>query len=250
MDSALDHSHGPTLAEQFAAACDWWREAGVDLDFTDEPQVLLTEKLDGDRPAPPPIAKKQAAVEPEKPRIGGDRAAWPASLEGFLPWWMAEPTLDAIGSNGRVPPRGVHGAELMIIVPMPEQQDGEVLLGGAQGKLVAGILRAMGIAESAAYVASALPRHMPHADWEGLARDGLGEVLSHHVTLAAPKRLLVLGRDILTLMGQEKRQGVCEVPLNDASIQLLAGFAPENLLENARLRADLWRRWLDWTGTE
>lgn len=245
----MDSTPDPTLAEQFAAACDWWRDAGVDFDYTDEPQKLLVEMLDGDRPMPPPIAKKQAVAEPEKPRIGGDRASWPASLEGFAPWLLSEATLDEAGTNGRVPPRGVHGADLMILVPMPEVGDSTGLLSGPQGKLVTNMLRAMGIAEGAAYIASALPRHMPLADWEGLQRDGLGEVLAHHITLAAPKRLLVLGRDILTLLGQEKRQGVCEVPLNDGSRELLAGFAPENLLENGRLRADLWRRWLDWTGT-
>ena len=54
----------------------------------------------------------------------------------------------------------------------------------------------MGIAAGpASIVASALPRHAPHPDWAALARDGLGDVLAHHVTLAAPQRLLVLGAE-------------------------------------------------------
>jgi hypothetical protein len=30
----------------------------------------------------------------------------------------------------------------------------------------------------------------------------------------------------------------------------LAGYAPAHLLEHARLRARLWRQWLDWTDDE
>ena len=37
-DNAFAH-----LAEDYAAALDWWREAGVDCEFTDEPTVWLRE---------------------------------------------------------------------------------------------------------------------------------------------------------------------------------------------------------------
>lgn len=245
MESPTD----PSLADQFAAALDWWREVGVDHDYTDDPQKLLQDEV-AEEPARSrkPAAQQEASAEAPKPEMGGDRANWPQSLEGFAPWWMSEPTLDETRRDGRVPPRGVHGADLMVVIPMPEADDSETLLSGAQGKLVANMLRAMEIGPDAAYIASALPRHIPLADWDGLRTSGLGNVLLHHISLAAPKRLLVLGGDVLPLLGHEKRRGVLDLAMNDATIQLLASFAPENLIENAKLRADLWRRWLDWTG--
>jgi len=239
----------PSLEKQFAAAIDWWREAGVDHDYSDEALTLL-EKVKAEEPQRTPKAteKPQKAPEPARPDIGGDKAHWPQSLEGFAHFWTSEPSLDDGRTDRRVPPRGVHAAKLMVLVPMPEADDSETLLSGAQGRLVANMLRAMEIAPDAAYIASALPRHMPLTDWQGLHEAGLGAILSHHITLAAPKRLLVLGGDILPLLGLEKRRGVLEFTAGKASIHLLASFAPENLLENAKLRADLWRRWLDWTG--
>ncbi|TIX49947.1 hypothetical protein [Alteraurantiacibacter aquimixticola] len=239
----------PDLAEQFAAALDWWREAGVDHDFRDEAEALLQEPKAAKAAAEKlQQARKVEEEKPAPPAIGGDRANWPGSLEGFASWWMTEPSLDGDAVRDRVAPRGVVEADLMVLVPMPEAQDSEKLLSGPQGTLVSNMLRAMGVAEERAYIASALPRHMPLADWDGLGSAGLGEVLQHHIKLAAPKRLLVLGRDLMPVLGLEKRQAVAELSLGDSAIHLLASFGPENLLENARLRARLWHSWLDWTG--
>ena len=115
------------------------------------------------------------------------------------------------------PPSGVLKAAAMPAAPpatsnsrslMPEAGDSDSLLSGPHGTLVANMLRAMQIAPDKAYVATAIPRHQPLTDWDALQAAGLGEVLAHHITLAAPRRLLVLGNDILPLLGLEKRQGV------------------------------------------
>ena len=245
----MDSNAPSTLADQLAASLDWWREAGVDQDYSDEITKLLAE---GEvEPAKPPPKKAEAPQEkqaPAPPQIGGDNAQFPQSFAGFAPWWVSEPSLDNGNMSKRLAPRGVQNAKLMVIVPMPEEADSDQLLSGNQGKLVSNMLRAMQIAPEASYQAAVLPRHMPFANWSELQQAGLGKVLHHHIQLAAPERILVLGSDILPLLGLEKRRGVLEIESNGSAIQLLASYAPENLLENARLRADLWRRWLDWTG--
>lgn len=235
------------LADSYTAAIDWWREAGVDLDFHDEAQALLREPESASPQAAAAVAHKQAKpAAPLLPAIGGDRADWPSTLDQFAAWWLAEPSLT--DAAPRVPPRGAAQAELMVMVPMPESGDNDSLLSGNHGTLVANMLRAMQIAPDKAYIAAALPAHQPLADWPALQASGLGAVLAHHINLAAPRRLLVLGNDILPLLGLEKRQGVRELPLNGTVVELLASVAPDNLLENAKARANLWRRWLDWTG--
>lgn len=249
MSQELMDSHAaPSLEKQLTAALDWWREAGVENDYADVARKLL-EDAPTEKPqkAPKGTEKPQKAPDPPRNDIGGDREHWPQSLEGFAHFWSSEPSLDEGRVDRRVTPRGVHAAELMVLVPMPEADDSDTLLSATQGKLVANMLRAMEISPDQSYIASALPRHMPLADWQGIHTAGLGKVIAHHIALAAPKRLLVLGGDILLLLGLEKRRGVLEFTVGDTAIHLLASFAPENLLENARLRADLWRRWLDWT---
>jgi DNA polymerase len=248
----MDSRSPLTLAEQLAAAQDWWLEAGVDNEFADEPRNWL------ERPAEP-AAQATAAPAPAKPAeptvppLGGPSTAWPRALADFAPWWLASEHLETGGSGPRVPPRGTLGAELMILVALPEEDDRDRLLSAKQGQLVDNMLAAMGIAEDAAYLASALPRHARHPDWEGLAERQLGALVAHHVNLVAPRRLLVLGRAMLPLFGHDPAQAGAKprrIALESCDVPALVSFGPDTLLEARQHRAGLWRGWLDWTGGE
>lgn len=242
-----DEPPSPTLAESIAAAQAWWREAGVDFAFRDEPQPWLAEDARAEAPAPR-VAEKPAA--PAKPRIGGDPGSWPQDLPAFRQWWLDEPSLDQGGLSPRIAPRGEAGAALMLLVPMPEAEDGDTLLSGAEGRLLSSLATAMGLVSEKVYLAAALPRHTPVPDWDRLAADGLGEVLLHHIRLVQPRRLIVLGTRILPLLGHDPAQAapaVSELAIHGAPVPMLTSYAPERLLGNARQRAGLWRAWLDWT---
>jgi DNA polymerase len=240
----------PTLTEQFAAAQEWWREAGVDADFADAPRNWLEDPLEM------PVEAALAAVptkpaEPALPPLGGARSSWPQSLADFAPWWLAGEDFDTGGTGPRIAPRGVAAAELMVLVPMPEEADRDRLLSAAHGRLIGKMLAAMGIADDAAYLASALPRHARHPDWQALAERGLGDINLHHVHQAAPKRLVVLGRAMLPLFGHDPAQAGAQprrIALEGCGVPALVSFGPEALLQTPRFRAGLWRSWLDWTG--
>jgi len=235
-----------TLAESIAAAQAWWREAGVDLSFHDEPQAWLADET----PRMEPGAAADAPAPPPEPRIGGDPSAWPQDLGAFRRWWIEEPSLDEGGMAPRIAPRGETGAVLMILVPMPEAGDRDTLLSGPEGRLLASFAAAAGLEAAQVSVAAALPRRTPVPDWERLRGEGLGEILLHHLRLAAPQRLMVLGTRILPLLGHDPAQaspGVSELTIQGRPVSLLASYAPERLLGNARQRAALWRAWLDWT---
>ena len=75
------------LAEQIAAAQAWWREAGVDLAFADEPQGWLAAPAE-EEPVRPKASAAAAPAEPEHPRIGGKPSGWPQELAAFPPWWI------------------------------------------------------------------------------------------------------------------------------------------------------------------
>lgn len=242
----MDPRPDPPLAQSIASALDWWREAGVDLAFHDEPQTWLK----ADEPEVEEAAIPAVPEAPPPPRVGGEQAAWPRDLEAFHQWWRTEHTLHTGGVGAPLAPRGSVNAPLMIVVPMPEAEDSDTLLSGPQGRLLANMARAMGFDPDAVMIAAALPRHAPVPDWSGLAASGLGEVLRHLIALAAPQRLMVLGRDVLPLLTHDPAQeasALAEIAIQGRSLPVLAGYAPGRLLEHPRLRAELWRRWLDWT---
>jgi uracil-DNA glycosylase len=236
----MDTGSPPSLAEQIAAAQAWWREAGVDCDFSDDPIQWLRSEEEAE--SHPPLSA------PPQPEI--DRSSWPTSLAEFPRWWLAEPTLDQGGLFPRIAPRGEASAKLMIVVAEPEESDTDRLLSGRQGALLDAMLAAMGLAEGDIYLAAALPRHTPMADWTALGRSGTGELLRHHIGLASPKRVLILGQQLPPLLGHDPAQGAAsfsEIAFGGAKFPVLVMRDLASLLNRARWRAEFWRRWLDWT---
>jgi uracil-DNA glycosylase len=243
----MDAGANSLLAQQVAGALAWYREAGIDCGFTDVPRRWLAPVVSE---AGTPTAATSAPVPAPPPPPERDRANWPADLAAFVDWWLHEPWLDGGRTGGRVPPRGITGARLMLLVPEPEIQDEDVLLSGPQGRLVAGMLAAMGIEPGEAYIASALPRHTPMADWSGIASRGLGEVLMHHVGLVMPERVIAFGNNIPSLLGNDPTISAApptRIEVGETSIPLLAARSVEGLLVRPGWKADMWAKWLEWT---
>jgi len=235
-----------------AAAFEWWRDAGVDLGFVDDVTDWLVEA------APPtPTQAAKAADTPAAPPEQAQRAEKidllgpnpPQDLAQFRQWWLTEPGLDHIGPRGRVPPRGDAGAKVMILVTDPEEGDSERLLAQAQGRLLDRMLAAMGLGEDQVYVASALPRHWPMADGPSLAESGYREVLTHHIGLVRPDKILAFGANILPLLGHNAAQGahsLRNINHDQTNTPLMVSEGLESMLAMPRLKARFWHRWLNW----
>ena len=247
----MDRPPNLSLAEQLAATQDWWRDAGVDQVFGDEPIALLHPPEGDAGPARPDEPARQTASEPPPvPRLGGERAHWPMSLDDFRQFWLQAARVDGGGSRPSVPPRGPAQAQLAVLVPMPEEEDRDTLLSGRHGALLSGFLKAAGIAEDRTYFASALPHHLPMPDWDGLTAQGLGDLAAHHLALSGARRVLVLGSRLPSLLGHDPAQPPSlfrKISANSRDMPALACHGPVQLLQNARLRAHLWHGWLDWT---
>lgn len=243
-------------AGAIAAAWDWWRDAGVDCDFHDEATAWLAEpQADvaaaapavtvAPRPAPPPAAPR--------PRIGGSPDGWPKTLNDFSAWWLAELSLDEGRIEGRIAPRGAAGARMMVLVDHPEADDTDRLLSGSQGVMLGAILRALGIGDDQAYIASALPRHMPLPDWAALADDGLGALVAHHVSLVQPQRVLVFGSNVSSLLGHDPANSdgfLPKVHHDGPRFPALVAPALSALAARPRGKARLWQALLDWTAAD
>ena len=179
-----------------------------------------------------------------------DPAALPQDLAAFVPWWLTEPLLDEGRSGGRIAPQGAAGAKLMVLVEEPEAEDSEALLSGPEGRLLDAMLAAFGLKREDAYLASVLPRHKPAPDWNILMQQGIGQVIVHHIGLAAPERLLVLGGNILPLIGHElpQRPAVLrQFNQEGRTIPMLASWGLPALMRQPRAKPVLWRTWLEWT---
>jgi DNA polymerase len=249
----MEASAKPDIAAQIAGALEWWRDAGVDSDFAENPHNWLANEVAPEpedfAPLPLPVA---APVEAPRPPIGGPPEAWPQDLAAFQAWWLTEPSLDHGAVSRRVAPRGSQGAELMILVADPEEGDAETLLSGAHGKLLAAITAALGLGENQVYLASALPRRTPMPDWNQLAAEGLAAVVRHHIALARPERLLTFGTGISSLLDNDPANSPAFLPAinhEGRSLPLFAAMDLAALLARPRAKAGLWQRLLDWTGT-
>ncbi len=250
-----------TLAEEFAAAQEWWRDAGVDYDYADDAAQWLSGPAASDTGPARQSPQKQRQEQPQTPgneeakpvtptMLGGEKQNWPTDLAAFQNWWLAEPGLDGGGSFPRVAARGSTGAALMVIVAEPEQTDTNILLSGPQGQLLGNILAAMGIPREETYLAAALPRHTPMPDWVNLQAAGLDILLHHHIALAAPQKICVLGRNIWPLLGHNLAHAAANLPdfnHDSRSVPVMGAEGLAELLRSAPRRARFWKRWLEWT---
>ncbi|TMM50039.1 hypothetical protein FEV51_02250 [Qipengyuania marisflavi] len=256
----------PPISRDFApleaveAALDWWREAGVDTAFHDEPESWLKQPeaeqaVTAPKPKLPPAPVRSTPLEralaPDEAdkQIGGPRDTWPNDLTKLREWWMTEPSLSPGALDTRLPPRGAAGARLLVLVGQPERDDGESLLSGGAGHMLTAILRAMGIGEHEAYLASALPAPMALPEWDRLAARGLGDVTCHHIAIAAPQRVLVFGRAMAPLFGAPPDAARTPFLLDCGGTNMPFLLAPElaELARSAGRRQRFWQSWLDWT---
>ena len=247
----MDQAADPDFLADFTAALDWWREAGVDCDFFDQPRTWLSrsETQTEEHPAPARRASREQE-ETAAPLARIDRASLPQDLAAFASWWLDEPLLDDGGLGERIPPCGLAGAKLMIVIEEPEPQDREKLLTGPQGRLLDAMLSAAGIGRDGVYLASALPRHTPAANWSALAERGIGQILAHHVSLVAPERLIVFGGNTLSLLGHESPQRAAVPSQHNQegqAVPMLACWGLLALLKQPRAKLAWWKAWLEWT---
>lgn len=251
MSETAQSLSGHNLAAMIDAAFDWWQDAGVDSELSDTPQAWLSSTR---KAAAAKSATKPAFTPPPPPpAMGGLARDWPQDLESFTQWWRETPALP-FPQQRRIAPSGPAQAALMVLIPMPEADDGETLLSGRAGKLVDGLLGALGLGRDEIYLASALPVHVPMPDWAQLRGEGLGKLVAHHVALASPKRVLVLGRGgISTLMGHDLPNNAAalrEFNHDGGCVPAVFAYDLAALMARPAHKAVLWNRLLDWTGND
>lgn len=256
-----------TSQRLIASYLDWWAGAGVDTAFGNEAYDWLAREIEdvAAEPARPepvysdggPIERRAAApagpapapqgAEPEIDRaavlgaLSSDHAAFQAQLRD------PEATPFAHGLGRRVAPMGAIGAETMILIDMPGREDRDTLLSGPAGKLVQNILAAGGIAASNVYAASLYPETVVSAHLSREPDPLWIDIARHHIHLAAPKRLILLGdmtsRALLATDVLAARGRLLNFNHKGGIIPAIASFHPNVLLKRAFLKPEAWSDW-------
>lgn len=217
-----------------ASALDWWREAGVDTLVDEAPRDWLKPVLAA---TPATVAAAPIAAQP---------AAMPANLREFEAWRISAAAPDN-GWNTPIAPQGNAGSGLMVLVDVPEREDAASgqLLSGEPGRLFDRMLAAIGRDRQSIYLASLAVARPVSGQIAAEAQDRLAEIVHHHIALARPKRLLLLGnaasRAVLGANAAAARQTLHVLNHAGGQSEVVASFHPRLLLDRPAYKAEAWK---------
>lgn len=211
------------------SALDWWTEAGVDTLVDDEPRDWL------------------ARAAPVAPIVEGASAApsMPLDPAAFRRWLLTDPSVPGAAHN-RIDCTGDAVDGTVVVVDMPETADREtgILLSGEAGALFDRMLAAMKIERAAIYLVPFAPARPASGRIGAADGNALVSLLRHHLSLVAPRRLLLLGdapiRALTGLPLAQARGTARAVQIGDTEVPAIASFHPRFVLERPDYRKAAW----------
>ena len=194
----------------------WWADAGLIDAVADAPQPWLDapaaparaapagEAVASTAPAPQPAPPPPAAAAPAEPQTLPDTL--PDTLDALDDWLATSPDLPgARWSLRRIAPTGPQAAPIMLLTDCPAESDIAAgrLFADAPGALLDAMLAAIGQTREALRIGSiALTRplagRMDPRDGEALVH-----IARHHIALARPRALLLIGERAARLISGE-----------------------------------------------
>lgn len=219
-------------AEAFHSMLGWWQLAGVDVTVDDIPRQWL-------RAPSAPISVPDHAVSAPVADV------LPSSLEA-LTTWLGSPEIFAELGARRIAPAGSAASGLMLLADMPDNEDmgGDVLISGTAGRLLDAMLGAIGRDRESIYLAPFAPGRPATGQLGPSLENELGRVARHHIALARPRGVLLLGdATIRALTGTglaQARGSIHPINLDQATVPAIATFHPRFLLQQPARKADAW----------
>jgi DNA polymerase len=220
-----------------ASALEWWRDAGVDCEIDDSPRDWLA------RAGAPSVAERL----PEQVReAAAESSVLPATLEEFAAWRLGAAAPEASWPGQALGTQGEVASGLMIVVDMPDREDDAAgqLLSGNAGALFDRMLAAIGRDRQSIYLAALTVKRPPAGRVSEETGQKLEALIRHHLSLARPKRVLVLGnaasRAITGLDVANARASLRKVNHDGGTSEVVASFHPRFLLEKPVAKADAW----------
>lgn len=213
-----------------ASALGWWLTAGVDVAVAESPRNWLKPPA----PAPPNVRQPSALAVSQALE----------TLHLFRDWLGTAPSLPlAASGTTRVLPQGQESAPVMLVAEMPAREDAAEgkPIGGEAWQLMTRMLAAVGISAEEAYTATLSCFHAPGTKMRAEELAECAGITRQHVTLAKPKRLLLLGdapsRALLGKPLAAARGHVHKVE----GVRTIATFHPRFLINRPSDKALAWR---------
>jgi DNA polymerase len=226
--------------EQIAASAEsllqWWSDAGVDCLVDEAPRDWLR-----------PTAAATLRIDASTPRTEAPKPILPDQLDLFRAYLVQEESLPfALPAAPRVCPSGDPAAGLMMLTHMPDAADcgAGALLSGPAGQLFDRMLAAIGRDRASIYLASLSCLRSPNGDFPGDSAAHCAALARHHVALAAPKALLLLGDACckallgLSVVQARGRWHALTTPVGE--VATLASFHPSYLLDQPAAKRYAW----------
>jgi uracil-DNA glycosylase family 4 len=159
---------------------------------------------------------------------------WGAAAASALDWWR-DAGVDVVVGDAPV-----------VLVDCPERDDRGQLLGGEVGRLFDNMLRSIGRTRADVLLASVCVRRPTTGRVPRDLEQRLGEVTRHHLSLAAPKALLVLGdaatRAVLaTNVAQARERLHVFNHTGGTSTHVVASHHPRVLLDRPACKSEAWK---------
>jgi DNA polymerase len=222
-------------AAEIASLLSWWQEAGVDVLVDEESRNWLAPV---ERAPVAPIAPASPAAKPAAAALPTDLAAFQA--------WLATSSDISVPIATRIAPAGDIASGLMLLADQPEAEDAEtgLLMSGSIGKLFDNMMAAIGRDRASIYLAAMAPGRTAGGYVDPASAALFGRLAHHHVAIAKPRLLLLLGeapsRTMLGLGFVEARGRVHTIDLPGGAVRAVATFHPRTLIQHPAQKARAW----------
>ena len=247
---------------------EWWRMAGVEQGYAEQPsgwlEAVSDEKVNA---APQPIAQPKARqADPKNTNIAGQQNAikqkpaapspiaekpkqLPENFEDIARWWQtSDDVMMTSGIGPRILPALIKAPKLLIISDMPDQDDAERLFTGASGALLNNILNAAHIEREAAAFLSIWPQYSLAPKLEMDRQFYWAEIVQHLIALIDPHHIMLCGNFAnMIVTGKDRVENQRSLPNinhNQRSIPLSVSVHPRTLLNRPTLKRAAWNDWL------
>ena len=221
------------------SALDWWAEAGVDTLADDSPRDWLAA-------APVSAAAEASMVEvlPVLP-TPATPVTLPETLQTFRAFLLADPAVPG-PANARIDAAGDPASGIVVVVDMPEAEDRASgnLLSGDVGALFDRMLGAIKLDRTQVYLIPFSPARPTSGRLSEIQINALRPLLLHHLGLAAPRKLLLLGdAPVQALLGQpaaKARDTEHAVSIGGSSVPAIATIHPRLVSMKREWRPLIW----------
>ena len=228
-----------------ASLIGWWLDMGVDATIGENPREWR-QKTPNSPQLPPSSTSLSTSSTAASPVLAPAPPIRPraATLEQFHEWLRETSDLPLFRAGAsRALPHGPAEARLMLVSDLPASDSAAQgrPIGGAEWELTVKMLAAIGIEADQAYVASLACFPALGSRIEDEAMVQCAETMREHISLVAPKRLLLLGDGpSKALLGQPVASARGKVH-RIGGVPTVATFHPRYLLTRPSDKSYAWR---------